>query len=150
MNAYEHDALVAGAATAHADAVPVPKREARRLGKSPRTVRRWNHDGPPHLRQMALYLHGHPNPHRIIASLRAAANADLEAMTTAQLKAEYRRLLVEECTVEAEDRRGTLDGTKWLDVAAESERDAAVDLRKAAIERIFAGRKVRMEEVRHG
>ena len=150
MNAYEHDALVEGAARAHADAVRVPKREALRLGKSPRTIRRWSHDGPPHVVQTAMYLHGHPKPFRILANLRAVANADLEAMSTPALISEYRRLLVEECSVEAEDREGTLIGTKWLDVAAQSERDAAVDLRKAAIEKIFAGRRVSMEEVRHG
>ena len=150
MNAYERDALMAGAATAHADAVPVPKKEARRLGKSARTIRRHNHEGPPHMRQMSLYLHGHPNPHRIIANLQAVADADLEAMSTDSLISEYRRLLVEECSVEADDRRGTLDGTSLLELAAMAERDVATNTRKAAILRILAGRRVSVEELRHG
>lgn len=150
MNARERDTMSTMVARAHAEAVRVPKREAMRMGISARSARRWCSEGPPHVRQMALYLDGHPNPHRILANLRAMAEADVQQMTKADLIAEYRRLLGEECEVEAVDRRGTMFGTSWVDTAAESERDAAIDLRKAAIERQFEARRITREEVRNG
>lgn len=144
------DAFTHGMGRAHQDAEPVPKKAARRLGVSARTARRYPHDGPPQLRQMAFYMDDHPNGHRILANLKAMADRKVRDMSTPDLIHEYRLTLLEECGVEAEDRAGCFNEASWLDVAAESERDAAVDLKKAAIEREFAVRGVTREEVRHG
>lgn len=135
-----------GHAAAHADSCR-PKREAHRLGTSARTQRRWATEGPPQLRQLSLYLDGHPAPHRILAHVRAMAELDIRDTPTADLIAEYRDLLLKECEVEAKDRRTVLARDAWLDVAAASERNAAVDVRKAAIVREFAARRIRHEEV---
>lgn len=150
MNGYRMDAMQHGVARAHADAVRVPKKEAQRMDKSVRTTRRWAVEGPPQLRQLALYLEDHPGPHRILASVSAMADRKVRSMTDADLIHEYRLLLVQECEVEAADRAGSFNGASWLDVAAESERDAAVDLKKAAIEREFAVRRITREAVFHG
>lgn len=148
MQGHRMDAARHGMAAAHSDHT-TPKREALRMGNSVRTQRRWSTEGPPQLRQIALYLEGHPNPHRILAHVRTMADAQIRALSNADLIADYRLLLVEECDVEAADRRGFLVGS-WLDVAAESERDAAVDIRKAAIEREFAVRRITRAEVLNG
>lgn len=150
VNAYQRDTMTQLAAVAHSDSTAAPKQEARRMHVADRTARRWSTHGPPQVRQIALYLHDHPAPHRIIAHLRAMAESDIRERTKDELIREYRDLLVTECDVEAEDRKGTVSGTSWLDIAAQSERDAAVDLRKAAIEREFAARRIGRDEVLHG
>lgn len=150
MKAYRKDVREALDGMAHADATETPKKEARRMGVTARTTRRWTHKGPPQVRQMAMYLEDHPNPHRILAHLRAMAESQLRAMTNAELIAEYWRLLLDECEAEARDRACHIGQDSWLDCAATSERDGAVDIRKAAIEREFAARRITRQEVRCG
>lgn len=149
MNARRRDTLIKGAARAHADAVKVAKREAMRMGVTPRTTRRWSVSGPPQVKQMTFYLAEHEDPHRIAAHVCTLADATLAKLTDAALIEEYWRLLREECPAEAADRLGTLFGKSWDDMAAESEREGAIDIRKAAIERLFASRGITTEEVRH-
>lgn len=150
MKHYRDDVRVALDARAHAESTDSPKKEALRMGTCNRTGRRWAKQGPPQVRQMSLYLANHPNPHRMIAHMQMMAESDVRSMTKAALIAEYRALLLRECDVEAQDRAGAVGTMSWLDAAAASEADAAVDIRKAAIEKEFAARRMSRAEVCHG
>lgn len=150
MNPRLMDTIREGSARAHRDAVATPKKEALRMDVSERTARRWCQDGPPQLTKLAVYMTGHPDGHRIAAHVLALADDDVARMTKDELILEYRRLLVEECALEADDRRSLVEHSSWMDIAARSERNSASDARKAAIVRQFALRRIPWTVAHHG
>ncbi|MEK9505190.1 hypothetical protein [Gaopeijia maritima] len=150
MNPRLMDLKREGSARAHSDGVRVPKKEALRMHVAPRTARRWNHEGPPQLTQLAVYMDGHPSPHRIAAHVMALAEDDVARMTKDELIMEYRRIIVGECELEAADRRALVEQCPWLDIAAQAERNAASDARKAAIARQFELRGIPWTVAHHG
>jgi hypothetical protein len=137
------------AARAHADAEPNAKKAARRNGNSERTEYRWRVEGPPPVRNCQLFLYRSADPFRHMATLMAAAHRrDIDDLSRAELIAAYHDVLEREKAAEAHDTRGDLDrSASWLDKAMASEQDAALDLRKAAIERRFAELRITREEV---
>lgn len=145
------DVIAAAAAAAHVDAEGGrPDRDAaRRFSTSRRTVNRWTHDGPPAVREFSLYLLHSPDPYRVaVDALAIAKQHAIARKSTPDLIADYRALMQQECRVEAEDRMDDVQrGVSWLDRAAASARDAAVDAEKAACEREFAARGVTEAEV---
>jgi hypothetical protein len=149
MNAYTDDVIRRTAAEAHADQPGGDKRLAGRYAKSRRTMARWRDKGPPEMRAAQTYLLNCPNPYRAWATLSVTRmQARLRDKPTSELIKEYHAVLAEDKAGEAEDTQHDLcRRTGWLDKSLSSERDAAVDTRKAALERIFAERRVTAEEV---
>lgn len=145
------DFLAAAAAMAHADAERGKKdREAmRRYGTSRRSHSRWRTEGPPALRDAGAYLLACSDPFRADAFLRATDKMRVLArLSDAALIERYHELLRYEPQVEANDR--VLDvsrGVSWMDRAAASERDAAIEAEKAACAREFARRGLTEAEV---
>lgn len=140
------------AAMAHGDSYPNPKKAASRNGVTARTARRWrspkeSKGSPQDLYH--LYLAQSENPWRLVAANQSmAAQQTVRRWPKAQLIARYRELLVEDKRTEAVDTANALErGVSWLSRAVDSERDAANDILKAAIEREFAVRGVSEEEV---
>lgn len=133
------DIAFALAAFAQADAEPVAKRAARRHATSERTVQRWAVEGPPAMRNAALFLSRAADAIRHAASLlTAACRSDLARRSRAELVVLYHEVLAAEKAAEAVDTCGDLRRGGWLERARATEADAALDLRKAAIERRFA------------
>lgn len=140
------------AARAHGDAYETPKKAALRNGVSPRTARRWRSPreakGSPQ-DQYSIYLAHSDQPWRLVAANKVTAEQKtVSTWTDAQLIARYRELLIEGPHTEAVDTaNASRRGVCWLDRATDSERDAAHDVLKAAIEREFAVRRITEEEV---
>lgn len=143
------DIAFALAAFAQADAEPVAKRAARRHQTSERTVQRWAVEGPPAMRNAALFLSRAADAVRHAASLlTAACRSDLGRRSRAELVTLYHDVLAAEKAAEAIDTCGDLRrGGCWLERARATEADAALDLRKAAIERRFAELRLTDAEV---
>lgn len=143
------DIAFALAAFAQSDAEPTAKRAARRHETSERTVQRWAVEGPPAMRNAALFLSRATNAVRHAASLlTAACRSDLARLSQPQLTALYHEVLAAEKAAEAVDTCGDMRrGGSWLDRARATEADAALDLRKAAIERRFAELRMTDAEV---
>lgn len=140
MNARTRDVLKAAAARAHADAEPDDRKAVARHGKSRRTWARARAEGPVEVRAAQAYLWESPHPWRIAAELTATAkHRTVERLSRAELIERYRDLLEADAIGEGEDNalrvRRSVD---WMDRAAASERDAAIDMEKAACERRFA------------
>lgn len=143
------------AARAHGDAYPNPKKAAAANGVSVRHARRWRN---PHeakgSRQdtYAKYLEASENPWRIVASNEVtAAQMTVKKWSREKLITEYRRVLAADKHNEARDTANAFDPALcWLEKAADSERDAADDMLKAACEREFAIRRISYAEVMGG
>lgn len=150
MSKRAEDVVRRTSAASHADQPGPDKKKAGRWGTSRRTQNRWKHDGPPQIRDAQLYLLNSPNPHRALATLKVAQKqAHMRTLLKADLIARYREVVQMDKHGEAEDTNHDLcSETPWLDRALSSERDAALDAEKAAIEREFAVRGVSLEEVR--
>lgn len=145
------DVLAMGAALAHADAERGMKdREAmQRYGTSRRSHSRWRTEGPPPVRDVAGYLLACSDPYRVEAYLRSVIKMRaLSRLSDADLILRYHELLAHEPRVEAEDRIDDVTrGVCWLQRAAVSERDSAIDAEKAACEREFAARGLSESDV---
>lgn len=137
-----HHAL---AAKAHEDADGCPKRSI----ASARSARRWRQEGKGSpCDSFGQYLMGVDDPFRVLANVRAVALASIETLSRAETITEYRKVVASEKAREAENTVLDLTrGASWLDRAAASERDAGVDLRKAALERRLAQLRVTDAEV---
>ncbi len=145
------DVMKAASGQAHADTYPSDKKCAIALKTTRETANRWKRNGGP-VESFALYMENAPDRFRAQAHIISRRiQEDLERLTNAELIAEYHKTIKAEPHVEAEDR--TLDvtpGIAWLDRAAASERDSAIDARKAAIERLFAVRRLTEQQVNEG
>lgn len=117
-----------------------------------RTVNDWHRIGPPEARAFAAYLLVVSDPYRIEAAVRATVKQRaLSKLSDAELIDRYRELLAIEPRVEADDRvKDVSRGLCWLQRAAASERDAAIDAEKAACEREFAARGLTERDVFDG
>ncbi len=148
------DVLAQSAAQAHADAEhrTTDQEAADRFGTSRRSHARWRGEGPPELRQMTAYLLVCSDPFRVEAHLRATVKMRaLSKLSDRDLIERYHELLQHEPTVEAHDRIMDVSrGRSWLERAAASERDSAIDAEKAACEREFASRGITEREVLGG
>ncbi len=154
-----HDVLARGAAMAHADAEHghTDAAVSRRYSAGGRPVSRraaseWKRVGPPELRQITAYLLVCSDPFRVEAHLRATVKMRaLSKLSDRDLIERYHELLQHEPTVEAHDRIMDVSrGRSWLERAAASERDSAIDAEKAACEREFASRGITEREVLGG
>ena len=140
------------AALAHGDAYQNPKRAAAAMGVTTRTARRWRSPyeakGSPQCKY-AKYLRHSSDPFRLVASNYAeAVQSTTRKWSKSKLITEYREALKRDKHHEAQDTANALSrGVRWLDRAADSERDVADDLLKAACEREFAVRGISEEEV---
>ena len=140
------------AALAHGDAYPNPKRVAAAMGVTTRTARRWRSPyeakGSPQ-DKYAKYLRHSSDPFRLVASNYAqAVQSTVRKWSKSKLIVEYNAALKRDKHHEAVDTCNSLNrGIRWLDRAADSERDVADDLLKAACEREFAVRGMTEEEV---
>lgn len=145
------DILAMGAARAHADAESgrTDIEAAHRFSTSRRSHSRWRTEGPPQVRGAAEYLLASSDHFRIDAFFRATAKMRaLSKLSNEQLIERYHELLRFEPQVEAADR--VLDvtrGVHWLDRAAASERDSAIEAEKAACAREFARRGISEAQV---
>jgi len=149
----ERDVRRMAAGIAHSDAhVGLTDAEVADLhsdtGRSRRSFARDRRIGYPGMHTMESYLFNCPNPMRIVAWAKAKAYRELREKSDADLIQSYLEELAYECGVESDDRRDTVTrGVSWLDRKASSERNASVDLRKAAHEEIFAERGITEERV---
>jgi hypothetical protein len=153
------DVLTAVVGMAHADAergrtaADVARRYTRSGRKtSRRAASEWTRVGTPEHREFTAYLLVVSEPYRIEASVRATIKQRaISKLSDAELIDRYRDLLALEPRVEADDRvMGVTRGASWLDRAAASERDAAIDAEKAACEREFAARGITEGQVYGG
>lgn len=152
MSKRRKDVVRETSAQAHADQPGSDRKHAeagRWARRSRRTLNRYGNEGPPQLRDAQLYLMDCPNPFRPMATLVASQKQNhMKTLTTEELKARYREVVRKDKEGEAADTNHDIcRETPWLDRALSSERDAALDSEKAAIEREFAARNVPIEEV---
>lgn len=151
MNPRQRDAIHRGAALAHADSESgtVDREAALRYGTSRRSHARWRESGPPALREFTAYLLVSTDAWRVEAHVRSITKQRaLARLSDPDLVARYHDLLAHEPRVEADDR--VLDvsrGVCWMERAAASERDSAIDAEKAACEREFAARGLTEDDV---
>lgn len=140
------DAARTLAGVAHADAHPSPKASAKRNGRHLGTEYVWRKVGPPPL---VNYMLNCEFPFRLVAWAKAVAKKNaIDRLTAPQLIQRYHEILQAEKKVEAKDTALDLNRhASWLDRAAASERDAALDEEKAAIERRFAELRLSWEGV---
>lgn len=153
------DVIAAVAGLAHADAerghtaADVARRYS---GAGRRTSRRaaseWTRTGTPEHREFTAYLLVVSDPYRIEASIRSTIKQRaISRLSNAELIHRYHELLAIEPRVEADDRVLCVTrGACWLQRAAASERDAAIDAEKAACEREFAARGITEAQVFDG
>lgn len=153
------DVVAAAVGLAHADAERghTAAEVARRYSTAGRKASRrraneWTRVGPPELREITSYLLVVSNPYRIEASIRTTVKQRaIGKLSTPALIERYHELLELEPTVEAQDRLGeVVRGMPWVERAALSERNAAVDAEKAACEREFAARGITERDVFEG
>ena len=128
------------ASRACADAETGDKRAAARYGVSRRTVNRWRHEGPLPLRAMQGFLFAATDPMRYATELMVTAeHRQIEVLDRTGLIAYYRELLAEDSAVEGEDNAHRIRrSVDWLARAEVSQKDATIDVKKAACERRFA------------
>ncbi len=133
---------------AHADVYQNDKKCALVLGISRMSANRYKRTGGP-LNFFAKYLDNAPDQFRIRAHLESRMiHKKIKVLNNAELITLYHRTLQHEGDVENDDRKlDVLPGADWEDRATASERDAATNLRKAAIEREFAVRGMSESEV---
>lgn len=142
-------------ALAHGDAYCTPKKAARRNGVTPRTARRWR---SPHEAKgspqdgYTKYLENADEPWRLVAMNQVTAtHLTVRRWRKEKLIAKYRELLAEGPHIEAADAsNGVKRGVSWLERASATERDAAHEILKAAIEREFEIRRIAEAEVFDG
>ena len=134
---------------AHADVYKSDKKCAQVLGISRMSANRYKRTGGP-LNFFAKYLDNAPDQFRIRAHIESRMiHKRIKVLSKAELIALYHDTLQHECDLENHDRKlDVLIGASWEDKATASERDAATNLRKAAIEREFAARGITEKEVR--
>lgn len=144
MDAYTRDVVRETSAASHRDQPGTDKQHARRYSTSRRTQARHRESGPPALRAAQEYILASPDPLRAFATIKATEiHARLARMSTAELMERYREVVRADKEGEAQDTvHDCCQVTPWLERAISSERDAAHDLEKAALERIFAARRV--------
>ena len=134
---------------AHADIYKSDSKCALVLGIHRATANRYKKDGG-RLRELADYVENAPDPFRIKAHLESwMIQKKIKDLSNTDLFALYHKTLMTEPGVEGDDR--TLDmtpGACWLNRARASERDSAINAKKAAIEREFAARGITESEVR--
>lgn len=136
-------------AEAHADQPGGDEENASRWSTSRRTQNRWGNEGPPQMREAQLYLLNSPNPFRALTTLKVAAvQASLRTKPISEVIDLYRDLVPRDKEKGAADTKHDLcRATGWLDRSLSSEEDAAVDIQKAACERIFAEEGLSIAEV---
>ena len=134
---------------AHADTYPSDKKCALALGIHRTSANRWNRDGGT-LNAFAKYLDHAPDRFRIQAHLASRMiQQDIKDLSKADLIDLYHRTITTEPQVEADDRMLDMSlGACWLNRARASERDSAINAKKAAIEREFAARGITESEVK--
>lgn len=150
------DILTMAAGMAHADAERgrTASEVARRYSTAGRPTSRraaseWRRVGLPEHREFTAYLLVCSDPFRIEASVRVTVKQRaIGKLTTPELIARYHELLAHEPRVEADDRVLSVSrGRRWVERAAASERDSAIDAERAACEREFAARGVTEDDV---
>lgn len=145
------DVIDALAAAAHGDTEPDDSAAvARGAAPSRRTANRWRQAGRGSPAEaFGSFLLDCRDPFRMLAHVKALAKrAALAKLTNAELIERYRDLRIAEKQREAADTILDMDAAAgWLDRAAASERDAALDEECAAIERVFAERRITPAEV---
>lgn len=144
MNARRDDAIRGAAARCHADADPVAKRLAARMGTTTRSAQRWRSPdyakGSP-MHRLGLYAEECPDPARIVANVRSYLYRAVAKLSDHELVAQIREHYAEDARLEGEDNATRfVRGVNPLDRAAMHERDAAVDEWLAAAWREVAAR----------
>ena len=156
MNPRGRDVIAMSAGLAHADAelghtaADVARRYSSAGRKTARrTASEFTRVGTPELRDLTTYLLVVSDPYRIEAHVRVTIKQRVFAQfSDAELIERYHELLQYEPQVEADDRAlDVSQGVSWLDRAAASERDSAIDAEKAACEREFERRRITEEDV---
>lgn len=149
---YERDMQVSMAAAAHRKAHPRTKRTAALMGVTDRSVQRWKKradaKGSPVERYNAA-LEAAEDPYIMLAHSQVAVERKkLKARSTADLITDYLQLLTEDVLHEGRDNALKLcRATSWEERAQVSAEDAAIEIRKAAIEQEFMVRRVPLSEV---
>ena len=140
MHHKTEDVLRRMAGLACEDAESNDKRAAGRYKVSRRTVNRWRHEGPLPIRAAQGFLFAAADPMRYATELMVTAeHRQIEALGRADLIAYYRELLAEDSAVEGEDNAHRIRrSVDWLARAEVSQKDATIDVKKAACERRFA------------
>ena len=133
---------------AHEDIYQNDKKCALALGISRVSANRYKRSGGP-LNAFAKYLDHAPDRFRIQAHLASRMiQEELEGLPIPDLITLYHETLQKEPLIEAEDRRLDITpGECWLNRSAASEKDAGINMRKCAIERLFAIYKVTDDDV---
>lgn len=148
----EADFFAEIAAVVHTDTQGSDKKSAARHGRNASTVNRWRNwgKGSP-VYECIRYVMACIDPERVAATILAAARMRaLADKTTSELIAMYWECRRSEAEKEARDR--ALDSLPpsewdWSEKADATARDGGVEIRKEAIQRIFAARKVAPADV---
>ena len=134
---------------AHRDTYPSTSKCAHLLSIHRTTANRYKKNGG-RLHELANYVTNAPDRFRLLAHLQSMAIQDeIKDLLDHELIALYHRTVTAEPQIESDDR--TLDmsvGACWLKRAQASERDSAINAKKAAIEREFAEREITESEVK--
>ena len=143
--------MAVSAGHAHADIYPSDREFAELLCVSQMTANRYTNGHQSGLLNRFAEYYQHANDRfRINAVLESwAIQKRIKCLSNTDLIALYHKTLMTEPGVEGDDR--TLDmtpGACWLNRARASERDSAINAKKAAIEREFAARGITESEVR--
>ena len=146
------DVLADTAASVHADTQAADKRAARAHGKDRSTLNRWRNIGKGSPVHACLeYIAQCDDPMRVAATVLAAARMrELSDKSTPELIAMYWTCRRIEAEKEARDREmDSLPPADWVwaNKADATARDGAVEIRKEAIQRVFAARRVSPADV---
>ena len=146
------DSFAGVAAVVHADTQGSDKRAAARHGRNASTVNRWRNIGKGSPVHACLeYIAQCDDPMRVAATVLAAARMrELSDRTTPELIALYWDCRRSESEKEARDR--ALDSLApsewdWTEKADATARDSGVEIKKEAIQRLFAHRRVSPADV---
>lgn len=151
MSARREDALATGAGLAFADLWASGSDASRAMGVHRSTPCRWSQgdkSNPVYIAVKRLLAGPDNTLPRILSFFKAAIKQRcVENLSTADLIERYKDVRVMEKRLELADTLADMEQLGWAHMASASEKDAALDEEKAAIEREFQARGVKMQEV---